>query len=209
MKKAFIIIGILLASIIIITVITKKDTFNFTGAQNNRDPFMEMLSNRDTVVLPKIGAYVLQAIQNNELEKLQILISENGLRFSPAVRTEANNRLVGKNGITKIMIDANKYVWGTADGSGEPIEMTGAEYFEKYITSEKFFNIDPKINQAITTGNLITNISEQYPNASWIEYYTPGTEQYGEMDWNSLIMIFEYKESQWFLVGIMHGQWSI
>jgi hypothetical protein len=43
-----------------------------------------------------------------------------------------------------------------------------------------------------------------------VEYHFSGfVEDYGGMDWVSLRLVFIEEEGSWFLVGIVHDQWTI
>jgi hypothetical protein len=90
--------------------------------------------------------------------------------------------------------------------------LTYAAYHRKYVYDHGYsrakqitYNSD-----ALSSGNLINNIRQSYPEAIIIEYHFPGFhEKYGGMDWTSLWLVFEQQGSQWYLVGIVHGEWTI
>ena len=51
---------------------------------------------------------------------------------------------------------------------------------------------------------------EYYQSAVVVEFYFPGFDpQYAGMDWRSLRLVFMQQGSDWFLVGIIHDQWTI
>jgi len=65
-------------------------------------------------------------------------------------------------------------------------------------------------SETLSSGNLINNIRESYPAAIIVEYHFPGFEEkYGGMDWTSLWLVFEKQGSEWYLVGLVHGEWTI
>jgi len=102
-------------------------------------------------------------------------------------------------------------VWGAYDGTGDPINLTFEGYYNKFIYDVDFANA--KIignNTVVGHGNSLINISEVYPGAVFIEYHFPGFDpQYNGMDWRSLRLIFEEKDGAWYIVGIVHDQWTI
>ena len=43
-----------------------------------------------------------------------------------------------------------------------------------------------------------------------MEYHFPGIDpKFEGMDWRSLRLVFEQKNCTWYLVGIIHAQWTI
>ncbi|RIE01964.1 hypothetical protein [Cohnella faecalis] len=102
------------------------------------------------------------------------------------------------------------YEWGSADGSGDPIRLTFRDYFEKFVYDQDFADA-PNVSagKLLGTGNTPSNILEVYPKASFVEYHYPGTDKNGGMDWKSLVVVFVPSGSDWKLVSIVHGQWTI
>lgn len=135
-----------------------------------------------------------------------------GVRFSPYGNININNDVKLAADVVKTRMDSNKtYIWGAYDGSGEPIEKTFKDYFDEFVYDQDFANAE-KIakDEIIGTGNTINNIEEVYPNTQFVEYYFSGFDpDYGGMDWVSLRLVFEQKDGTWYLVGIVHDQWTI
>jgi hypothetical protein len=100
--------------------------------------------------------------------------------------------------------------WGDYDGTGEPINLTFEEYYEEFVTSSDFANADQvAVNERLGQGNTINNIDAFFPEASFVEYYIPGSEEFGGMDWESLRLVFVQEDETWLLVGIVHDEWTI
>lgn len=172
------------------------------------DPFTAMLQNPNTEVLPKLSEYVLEQFENKTPSNLARIMTSSGVRFSPYVNMTANDRIIGLNGMSQLFTDPNTYTWGIQDGSGEPIVLTGAAYVSNKITNKPYATATPTINGTIGRGNMISNVADTYLGNVWIEYYIPPTDE-GGMDWQSLILVFEYQYNQWFLVGVVNDQWTI
>jgi hypothetical protein len=85
------------------------------------------------------------------------------------------------------------------------------EYFDEFIYDQDFLAAEEvKANEVIGTGNTINNIAEVYPSAQFVEYHFPGFDpEMAGMDWVSLRLVFEWKDEQWWLVGIIHDEWTI
>jgi len=156
----------------------------------------------------------VKALREKDMERLAALVHPTkGVRFSPYgyVRTEADGDLVfTADQVRGLMEDKTVYQWGVYDGSGEPIELTFAEYYDKFVYDQDFANASKKaVDEIIGTGNTLINLDEAYPNGRFVEYHYPGTEEYDHMDWASLRLVFEEVDGLWYLVGIVHDQWTI
>ncbi len=102
------------------------------------------------------------------------------------------------------------YHWGDYDGSGLPIDLTPGEYYNRFIYDRDFANPEEiSYNRIIGQGNTINNTFEMYPEAIIVEYHFSGTPEYAGMDWRSLRLAFEEKDNIWYLVGIIHDEWTI
>jgi hypothetical protein len=138
-----------------------------------------------------------------------------GLRFSPyhSVNLQkGGDRVFTRNQVKSLLADKKRYRWGEDDGSGDPIRLTFAGYQRKFVYDHDYLRApDVTYNSAsLSSGNLINNIRESYPAAIIVEYHFPGFEEkYGGMDWTSLWLVFEKQGSEWYLVGLVHGEWTI
>ncbi|NLE25228.1 MAG: hypothetical protein GX625_07790, partial [Clostridiaceae bacterium] len=65
-------------------------------------------------------------------------------------------------------------------------------------------------NEILGHGNTLENSAEVYKDSMVVEYHFPGLDpQYEGMDWRSLRIVFEKHNDTWYLVGIIHDQWTI
>ena len=97
------------------------------------------------------------------------------------------------------------------DGSGLPITLTFEGYYTAFVYDQDYAT-SPQIslNQRLGVGNSLDNSREFYPGAMVVEYYFAGFDpQFGGMDWRSLRLVFQLAGGEWYLVGIIHDQWSI
>jgi len=153
------------------------------------------------------------AIKNQDAKRLSELVdSDRGVRFSPYSNVDVKNNLVFSPAmIANFFTDKKVYNWGSFDGSGAPINLTPSDYYNRFIYNVDFVTA-PQVsyNRILGEGNIINNQLEVYPNAIIVEYYFPGFDpQYEGMDWTSLRLVFETKAGVWYLVGVVHGQWTI
>jgi len=191
-----------------------KDPNNSTTSGNgqNPGPDEDNQANLESIIRDR-SAEVLAAIKAKDMETLaQAVHPDKGVRFSPYAYVNTETNLVfTSDQIRKLPSDEKVYVWGSYDGSGEPIELSFADYYNKFVYDKDFLHAEEiGYNKILGKGNSLINISEVYPEAKFVEYHFPGFEpKYEGMDWKSLRLVFEKKASVWYLVGIIHDQWTI
>ncbi len=132
---------------------------------------------------------------------------EKGVRFSPYTTIRETDIVFRGTDFAGLYASDDTRIWGSYDGSGEPIVLTPAEYVEKFVWDHDYSQAPEVLwNEPKQRGNAMNTIAEFYPGASIVEYHFPGFDpQYGGMDWASLLLVFEGDR----LVGIVHDQWTI
>jgi hypothetical protein len=103
------------------------------------------------------------------------------------------------------------YVWGIEDGTGAPIELTGREYFERYVFNADYTAApETAVDTVLMQGNALENVASAYPEGRFVEYHFPGLdEQMAGYDWCSLKLVFECYQGDWYLVGLVHSEWTV
>lgn len=156
---------------------------------------------------------VMTAIKDYDMDELSRSVHpEKGIRFTPYAYVDADENLVfSVNEIKNMDNDNAKYIWGSYDGSGESIELTFSDYYKKFIYDEDFINAkEIGYNRTLGKGNSLNNSFEFYKNSIIVEYYFPGIDpKYEGIDWRSLRLVFEKMNDTWYVVGIIHDQWTI
>jgi hypothetical protein len=143
---------------------------------------------------------------------------DQGVRFSPyayvrpgAPGEEGVDRVFTADEVAALAAGETVYGWGRFDGSGEPIEMTFSEYYARFVYDADFaWAYAVGYNVRVGAGNTIHNLAEVYPQAQVVEFYLPGTDpRYAGMDWRSLRLVLEQVDGTWYLVGVVHDEWTI
>ena len=135
-----------------------------------------------------------------------------GVRFSPyPFVSTARDVVLMSGGLANAYNDPKTRTWGVTDGKGDPITLAFADYNTRYIYSRDFKNATKtSYNKPIGTGNSIDNTASVYPNAVLFEAYDPGPVPADEsFRWQSLRLLFESDGTTWWLVGVVHGEWTI
>lgn len=155
---------------------------------------------------------VLSLIKAKNMKKLsQFIHPKKGVRFSPYGHVATDTDLVfSSSKIKKLLSDKVKHLWGSYDGSGQPIKLTFANYYKRFVYDKDFINAkDVGYNKILGKGNIINNSFKVYPKSIIVEYHFPGSDKSGSMDWKSLRLVFEKDNGIWYLVGIIHDEWTI
>jgi hypothetical protein len=154
------------------------------------------------------------ALKNKNMIQLAAMAHPvKGIRFTPYnfVNTDQGGDLVFKGTqIAGLWASQKRYLWGEFDGSGDPIRMTFAKYFGRFIFSRDFANAHTVVyNQAASPGTTIDNFADAYPKAKFVGYHFSRSKDGNDMGWETLYLIFEKSGKKWYLVGISHDEWTI
>lgn len=155
----------------------------------------------------------IMLIKDKDMNTLsQYIHPTKGVRFSPYFFTDTEkDQVFTAEQIAGLMRSTEIINWGAYDGSGEPIELTFKDYYERFVYDKDFAN--PHVignNVAIGSGNTIDNTSKAYPTGYFVELHFKGFDpQFQGIDWESLRLVFEEYNDTLYLVGVIHGQWTI
>lgn len=183
----------------------------------------ESSSSSQPIVLDEkqTAAAVLEALMEQDMNALAPhMHPTKGTRFTAATHvrtapdaygTPADEKLFGDT-LAAAYASTQSRTWGIEDGSGNPIDLTVAQYFDKYVANHDFRTAtDIRWDHVQDRGNTIDNASTVYPGAKIVEYHFPGFDaQYGGMDWASLRLVLEQDGStkKWNLIGVIHDHWT-
>jgi hypothetical protein len=164
-------------------------------------------------VIKDRAAQAIEALKNKDMQSLAALVHpEKGLSFSPYGYIDDTNLTLTRDQLVGALTDPATRTWGAYDGTGDPINLTFAAYYDRFIYSKDFAAApDISYNQFKGHGNTTNNILTVYPEGIAVEYHFPGFDpQFEGMDWQSLYLVFiKHTDGNWYLVHIAHGQWTI
>jgi hypothetical protein len=166
-------------------------------------------------VIEKRIKETIEAMKQKDMAKLAKLVHpQKGVQFSPYayVDTTQNVRVKAAE-LTALWKDTKKIKWGELDGSGSTIELTFADYFQKFVYDHDFAKA-PKIgyNKIIGKSTTTNNLFTVYPKDKFItvEFHFEGFDQkFVGQDWASLRLVYENTGADWFLVAVVHDQWTV
>lgn len=167
------------------------------------------LSQQDSI--KATGREVLTLLKTHNYQELVKYFASEGVIFSPYgfIDTVNSKKLTPED----FLESTNKkwlLTWGNFDGTGEPIKLTLPDYLKKFVYNADYLNAEAVgFDEVMKQGNSINNLKNIYPNHHFIDYHFSGFEQkYNGMDWTSLRLVFEKQNGQYFIVAIIHDQWT-
>jgi len=173
-------------------------------------PKAEVFAEQDSI--KAIGKQILISLKENNWAELRKYFSEEGVLFSPYgyVDTTTSKKLTPDDFLTAI---EKKWTltWGSYDGTGDPIKLTVTDYVKKFAYNADYLNAEATgYDEVIKQGNSTNNLKEIYPNQHFIDYHFSGFDQKLKgMDWTSLRLVIEKQHGEYFLVAIIHDQWTV
>lgn len=171
-----------------------------------------MYTGGDSAVLP-LTKEILSVIKDYDYEKLaEYFHPKLGVRFSPYgyIDTE-NDKVMTMKQFREYGLSKHQFKWGSYDGSGDPITMNTRDYFKKFVYDVDFLNAEKtSLNQMLAGGNTPENILAVYEGLPFTESYFSGfDEKLSGMDWRALKLVYKKHEGKYYLVGIIHSEWTI
>ena len=158
------------------------------------------------------AAAVLGALKSRNGPALAALAHpDKGVRFSPYPYIQlGKDQVLTRGDLAKAFADGTVRLWGITSGRGDEIRLTYADYHDRYVYDQDFRSA-PQIayNQTLARGNTIGNGGAVYPNAIAAEFYFPGFDpKFQGLDWRSLDLVFEPVGQTWYLIAVVHGEWT-
>jgi len=180
------------------------------GKRYNNSTSAEETSNAALITL----AYtVLEHIRDEDFLALsQIVHPESGVVFTPYTTVNlSTDRRLSADQIAALSTDSNIYIWGVYNGSGEPIELTPAEYFMQFILAENCIKSSIiGVDQIVRSGNALENITDELPDVKFVDFHIPSSQENSQedYDWCSLKLGFEEFEGRLWLIAIVSSKWT-
>lgn len=171
---------------------------------------VQKVSQRDSI--EAVGLKALTALQAKNYAAFAALFHPTeGVRFSPYGFIDPTHKQV----LAKDFLEAiNRnwiLTWGHVDGSGEAIKIRVKAYIDKFIYNADYLHAPQKsFDAVIGKGNSIDNLKDTYPQLHFTEYHFKGfDEKYRGLDWTSLRFVFKKYNNAYYLVAVIHDQWTV
>lgn len=167
----------------------------------------------DNFPLLNTACAVLHALKEEDYSQVASFVHpERGVTFTPYSSVDFERDLTFSAAqIQGLAQDDKVYTWGFEDGRGDPIQMTMAQYVDRYVFNTDYTQAtEIGIDQIMISGNALENLTTAYPGCRFVDFCVPSIDPANEgLDWCSLKLVFEFSDAGWLLVGIVHGEWTI
>ena len=184
-----------------------------SSASSGSDSSEAVLDQADNFPLLSTACAVNRCLQRQSWSALAAYVHpERGVTFTPYSTVEPNSDLTfTADQIKNLAQDQNVYTWGFEDGRGDPIQMTAIQYFERYVYDRDYTQVpEIGIDQIMTSGNALENLTEVYTGCRFVDFSFPTSDPVNDgLDWSSLKLVFQPEGEHWYLVAIVHGEWTI
>jgi len=154
---------------------------------------------------------VLGAFAARDYQKLEGLVSSDGLSLTYEPNFNSTKNLIAKNDISDIPKDTKIYLWGYTDGKGDPINLTRAGFLTKYIFSVDYLKApDVAVNKTLGSGNSLNTIGKDVNGRTFAAFHFSGFDsKVNGMDWTTLYLIFDSVNGEYKLRGVAKDNWTI
>ena len=209
-RVVIILIGVI-AGVLISGVLYATTGFSLFGGIREKPTSTADVDNAELTAL----AYtVLGYIKDGDFRALSgVAHPEFGVVFSPcATITLSTNKCFQAEQIAAFGTDMTLYVWGKYYGSGEPIELTVADYFAEFVLDQDYIKAPiVSVNYIVRSANALENITDVFHNVQFVDFHIPGSVIDGveDFEWRSLRLGFEEYDGSLWLAVILRSAWTV
>ncbi len=154
---------------------------------------------------------ILTVIKSKDYDAFSAFIHpQDGIRFSPYAYISKENLEFNRSKFLFSLKEQRPMLWGEFDGSGDSIYLTIKNYFKRFVYDVDFLNAEKiTVDSSNAKGSSINNQESFYKGLNYTESYFSGFDKkYAGMDWRALRLIFKEYNGKYFLVGIVHDEWT-
>lgn len=155
---------------------------------------------------------VLASMAAGDFATIAAWVGEDGVTFTPYSYADFSvDRTLSAEDLSAFGSSDAISVWGSYDGSGNPIELSDRDYWERFVWNADYTQADTiTLNGIAQGGNSIENVAEAYPDCQYVEYHFDAIDpQYEGIDWCSLKLVFRSLDGGWQLVGVIHSEMTL
>ena len=152
---------------------------------------------------------IVAALKNKDMKTVAGFVHPTkGLRFAPYGYLENSDLVFKKAQVPSLFQLRRSYVWGSYDGSGDPINTGFPKYYNQFIYDRNYVRAPGvSYDKQIGFGNGVFNVREVYPKAKFVGYNFPEGTDGNVMGWSTLYLVFEKTGARWYLIAVVHDEW--
>ena len=172
----------------------------------------QALDPNDNLSLLNAAYFVLHALKDQDYAALASMVHPvRGVTCTPlSTVSPESDRVLTADQVAELAEDSSVYTWGTTDPQGAPVSMTIQQYFAQYVFDADYTKAPlVGLDQVMIRGNALENLDQVYSDCRFVDVSFPGQDQASQgLDWRSLKLVLQPGEQQWYLVALVHGQWT-
>ncbi len=173
-------------------------------ALNNVQP-----SESETSIILANAKRIVQYIKDKNFQSLAGFVSPvSGLGFSSNSFIDSGDIRFSKEEVAGLWNNMKKYRF---PDYGEGGKKTFREYYSADVYDKDFVKAtEIELNKLKRGPNSdIFMLKDSYPNASFVDFHIPAPKDPDqELDWATLRLVFVKEGKEWWLVHIMHDNWT-
>ncbi len=189
-----------------------NQTIDTTQAAKRTPQNADVTQINDSTIIKTLSKEVMTSLKNKDYKAFTAFFHpKQGVRFSPYTFVDTTSDLTfTADAFLKQVGQKKKLNWGPYSAGEEDIKMTMEKYFSVFVYNADFLNPEKFTLNEVTTGGATTNnIPEIYPNCPFSESYFSGFDKKMDgMDWCLLRLVFKKEGDKYYLVGVVHDNWT-
>ena len=181
---------------------------NATRAERTVDSLFGELSQWDQEVLD-FADECLALLKNKDWGALGSLVHRGqGLTFSPYGYVEDGAVRLGMGDVKALDTYNQVHVWGHYAGSGDPIEMTFAQYYDRFVFDKDFTQAPQVAVSKVIRSTMEENLYVFGNGCEFVDFHIPGSGASADHNWASLRLVFGWYEEELCLLAVVHDEWT-
>ena len=182
------------------------------SVRDGTPPAATPLNQEDNAHLLERAESALTCLKEEDYAGLSALVHpQKGVTLTPFSTVSTDyDRTLSSDEVAVLSEDQEIYVWGVMDGSGAPIRSTSGDYFDRFVYNADYAEApEVGVDTVLMSGNALENVAVAYPLARFVDFCYPSIDPAKNgYDWCSLKLVFEPWQNDWFLVGMVHSEWT-
>jgi hypothetical protein len=144
---------------------------------------------------------------NDTARLLEVVDADHGVTFSPYAHIEEGALTFAPDQLEALFTGSDVSTWGPYSGSGNPIQLTWADYKAQFVLDKDYLNApETGYNEVKNAGNSANNITEVFGEDALFVEFAYGPSQETNLDWGSLRVVFGANDR---VVAVVHDIWTI
>jgi hypothetical protein len=161
----------------------------------------------ETIVRAQSAEIVRHFMDRDMTHMIRHVHPNHGVRFSPYATLTKTDVVFTPQQMLNLFNNKKAYSWGMYPGTGDPVKMTFADYYKRFVYARDFSQA-PEVtyNAVARPGKIGNNSASFFEGSRFIDYHWPGTEAAGGKDWKTLRMVFMPWQNNWLLVAVVNDE---